>query len=313
MTDGQSDTSQERWVAEQELRRREVALKERELDFKILDAGRSRWINPLTLGILAAVVAAIGSLAVAVITGRDGRILEQSHAESDRILEMIKTGDPDKAANNLKFLLDAGLISNPTLTAKIRVFLAKRGPGEGPALPAPPGSTRIGANFGSLVPGGFFSSNPDDFRVQRSIRTNNPANLNVSEWQKIRPGFVGVTSPDGVAHVITTIYRTPEHGIAAWYHLITVRFGFRDSLTLRDLAEHYAGAKGAVAQSYIDGWRKGLGADVQENTVIATGDSKSMMLLAKAIFSYEAGQDTPIHDDQIAFAIEHERQGTLPP
>ena len=42
------------------------------------------------------------------------RILEESKAEAARILEVIKTGNnSDKAAVNLKFLVDAGLISDP--------------------------------------------------------------------------------------------------------------------------------------------------------------------------------------------------------
>jgi hypothetical protein len=37
-----------------------------------------------------------------------------------------------------------------------------------------------------------------------------------------------------------------------------------------------------------------------------------MLSLAKAMFSHEAGMATPVHDDQIAFALDREQSGTLP-
>src|SRR5262249_44334972 len=63
------------------------------------------------------------------------RGLEEGKAEAARILEMIKTGDPEKAADNLKFLLDAGLISDADRRKNIQNFLAHRPAGKGPALP----------------------------------------------------------------------------------------------------------------------------------------------------------------------------------
>src|SRR5262245_45962999 len=69
---------------------------------------------------------------------------------------------------------------------------------------------------GCLVPGGAFRADPMDLSCPRSIRTNNPGALNFSDWQTSRPGFIGKTQPDGSAnHNVTTIYRTPEHGIAS--------------------------------------------------------------------------------------------------
>jgi hypothetical protein len=45
---------------------------------------------------------------------------------------MIKTGDLDKAADNLQLLVDTGLISNPS---RLIDFLNRRTPGNGPVLP----------------------------------------------------------------------------------------------------------------------------------------------------------------------------------
>lgn len=68
------------------------------------------------------------------------RELEAAKAESDLILEVIKTGDPERAAVNLKFLLDTHLISNPQRVGGIQHYLRHRRPGTGIALPA-------GSNF----------------------------------------------------------------------------------------------------------------------------------------------------------------------
>src|SRR5262245_1520933 len=130
----------EKWLAEYELKEREIALKERE-------ASRSRWSSPLVLAIFAAAAAGIGNAAAIWLTGvqqrqleaeksEQVRSIEEAKAEAARILEVIKTGnDPDKAAANLKFLLDAGLISDTPRRLSIQVFLDTRQAGQGPALP----------------------------------------------------------------------------------------------------------------------------------------------------------------------------------
>ena len=68
--------------------------------------------------------------------------------------------------------------------------LAAPPPAAAAGTPAAPG-----AAYASLVPGGFFSADPFDLSVRRSIRTNNPGALNVSAWQRAYAGFKDVTSP----------------------------------------------------------------------------------------------------------------------
>src|SRR6266436_2486482 len=132
---------------EQQKWRDEYQLKLRELDLKQKEQERSNWSNPLSLAILAAFVAGLFSAVVALINGWQQRQIEQSKAaeslriedsrsEAGRILEIIKTGEPDKAASNLKFLIDTGLISNKELVAQIQGYLSTRQPGTGPFLPA---------------------------------------------------------------------------------------------------------------------------------------------------------------------------------
>lgn len=145
----------EKWQREADLREREVKAKEREqqsraeeVALKREEVRRSRWSSPLVLAVLAATVAAIGNAGVAWWNSREQhrleteradavRQLEKSKSEAALILEAIKTGtaDPDKAAVNLTFLLDVGLISDP-VRHDLQENLKKRMPGEGPALPA---------------------------------------------------------------------------------------------------------------------------------------------------------------------------------
>jgi hypothetical protein len=132
----------EKWQAERDLRDREIALKAREqstkeddLALRKMELNRERWRSPLVLAILAAAIAAAGNSVVAYLNGYQGRTLGDSRAESARILEIVKTGDPDKAAANLDFLDKIGLITNPETLTNLHSYLAKRSPGQGIALP----------------------------------------------------------------------------------------------------------------------------------------------------------------------------------
>src|SRR5262245_27053335 len=154
------DFEREKWQAEIELKRREFELKEREQsrlegeqELRRAEQAKSLWSSPLTVAVFAAAVAGAGNAVVAFVNGQLQRQLEieksraeigleRTKAESSRILEMIKTGDEDKAAANLNFLLKSGLVVDPVLEPKLNTFLANRTPGSGPALPSPTG--RIG-------------------------------------------------------------------------------------------------------------------------------------------------------------------------
>lgn len=117
----------------------EADLELRKADFavRLAEHKRAGWRNPLVVAILAATTAAVGNAVVTIVNGSLARTIEAQESESVRILEMIKTGgDPDKAAKNLEFLLDAGLIDEPGRIERIRAFLKARKPGSGPSLPA---------------------------------------------------------------------------------------------------------------------------------------------------------------------------------
>lgn len=167
--------------------------------------------------------------------------------------------------------------------------------------------------FDSLLTNGWFSAAPNDISVNRAIRTNNPGALNISKWQKSRPGYIGITPADGSGNR-TTIYRTPEHGVGAWYHLLAIVYGFGRSghFTLAELAVAYAGGDEKAAKVYLDGWGRWSGGTLKEDAVVHLKDSNEVLKLAKAMFAHEAAQRSPLHDDQITWAIDQERAGTLP-
>jgi len=160
-----TDFEREKWHADVELRQRELALKEREqanrdadIALKQREQATSAWRSPIVVAIFAAAVAAAGNAAVSVINGVQQRnldtakhnaelaletlrakstiALENNKAEATRILEMIKTGDPDKAASNLEFLLRSGLVTDSSLANRLADYLSSRKPGTGPALPS---------------------------------------------------------------------------------------------------------------------------------------------------------------------------------
>jgi len=88
--------------------------------------------------------------------------LDSLKAESDRILEVVKTGgSTEAAAANLQFLLDAGLVTQPGLDQHLRKFLAKRVPGTGPTLPAADGRFRFEASL---------DTSPEVKELEQSLR-----------------------------------------------------------------------------------------------------------------------------------------------
>ena len=137
------DFEKTKWHAECLFREREVAVKEREqagkaeeLLLKKAEQAAALWKSPLVVAILAAAVAGLSNAGAAYLNGSAQTELEARKSEQARILEMIKTGSPDAAAENLRFLLDAGLIQDIGIRRDLKSFLSNRKPGTGPALPS---------------------------------------------------------------------------------------------------------------------------------------------------------------------------------
>jgi hypothetical protein len=121
---------------ENDFRDRELIVKEAELALKREESNRSRWSSPLVVAVSVAAAGVVGNAGVAWWNSRGQEQLEKERAEGARILEVIKTNDPDRAADNLKFLLNAGLIADPKTRTSLSAYLQDRKPGTGPSLPA---------------------------------------------------------------------------------------------------------------------------------------------------------------------------------
>lgn len=120
-----------------EVLERETLIKERELELKIREAGKSAWRSPLVVSILAASLAAASSAWIAYYNAEVNRAQHRRAAENARILQMLNA-DTEQAASNLQFLLDTELVTDPQLRASIQAYLQSREPGQGPSLALPP-------------------------------------------------------------------------------------------------------------------------------------------------------------------------------
>jgi hypothetical protein len=98
---------------EGELRRAELALKEREVAAKEKELERSRWLNPTVLGLFAAAVGLIGNLIVASINNRGTLTIQHATAQSNLIVQAVSTGNYDTACKNIKSLITLHLLDDP--------------------------------------------------------------------------------------------------------------------------------------------------------------------------------------------------------
>lgn len=155
----ETDASSETLSREQDLslKEREQSVAERELALKEKESKEARWWNPLVVAIAAAAIAAAGNAYVAWSNNNSQIALqiekekndlagdqqkarnevsaEQQKADNDLILEVVKTSDPQRAADNLKFVEEAGIIADKSRREGIKKYLAQpRAFGAGVAL-----------------------------------------------------------------------------------------------------------------------------------------------------------------------------------
>jgi len=101
-----------------------------------------RWSNPLTVAVIAAALAGFSGLYLASVNNRAQVALEASKAESDRILEVLKIGDPERVRENLRFLLQIGLVKDDALRRRIEAWEAN--PNRARVYISPPASRQAG-------------------------------------------------------------------------------------------------------------------------------------------------------------------------
>lgn len=153
-------------------------------------------------------------------------------------------------------------------------------------------------NYRALVPGGFYSSNPHGADPV-SIRDNNAGAVNGAGWERIYPGYV--TEIETTAGNHTTVFETPEHGVAVWWELMR-RYANGGARTIEQIIIKYGGEdqieKYRVYLNVIVGW-----CGLPKSTVINLDDDVQLLRFAKAMFRYEAGKPTPLSDEQILFGF----------
>ena len=74
---------------------------------------RASWLkdwNPIVVAIIGATLALLGNVLVGAIEARNAIVLEQEQLQSSLILEAVKSGDPEEAADRLLFLAEVGLL-----------------------------------------------------------------------------------------------------------------------------------------------------------------------------------------------------------
>lgn len=155
-------------------------------------------------------------------------------------------------------------------------------------------------NYRSLVPGGFYSSNPFDHSVPASIRCNNPGAINGASWEKNFPGYVDTV--ETTAGNKTTIFEAPEYGVAAWWELLR-RYAAAGATTVGEIINRYGGGQDYSEYLAFVAARTGFASGKE----ISLDDDDDLLTFAKAMFRYEAGRETPLSDEQIRYGVDFGR------
>ncbi len=137
---------------EYELKKADLALKEREVAAKEKESHVTWWKNPLVVGLIGAALALGGNIATNILSNGASAEAEHFRAQSNLVLSVIKTnGNEDDACKNLNFFVNIGWLDDPNGT--IHNVCGKKGKDGVPTLPV--ASDPIGAVGGAMT--GLFS------------------------------------------------------------------------------------------------------------------------------------------------------------
>lgn len=134
---GNSEVTIDQKLSQEEWERKKFSL---EMDFKEreLQISKNRLKvearRNILIGLLVPIIVALMTAVPAYINSVNQQALKQLEFEAQLITNSVKTGDPDQAAINLKFLIDSGLLGGKT-AERVSKYLKNREPGVGRALP----------------------------------------------------------------------------------------------------------------------------------------------------------------------------------
>jgi hypothetical protein len=95
------------------LKEREVTAREREVTAKENESSVSWWKNPLIVGLVAAALALAGNIITNVLSNLASEKAEHVRAQSNLVLEVIKTGNNEvTACKNLNFAVNIGWLDD---------------------------------------------------------------------------------------------------------------------------------------------------------------------------------------------------------
>jgi hypothetical protein len=165
------------------LKEREVVVHERELDLKDKELRRSKWLNPVAVGLFAATVGLIGNIGVAFVNNQNTQTVERLRAQSDLVVEAIKTNnDTNAACRNLVFLVQVNLLDDVNHAISKQCASAPPGP---PTLPASSNTSREV----STLPARVYFILADNAQRQRAENLASLLTIDLSDLPLLVPGI----------------------------------------------------------------------------------------------------------------------------
>jgi hypothetical protein len=226
-----------------DLRSAELDLKRSELKLKEKEQEVSKWKNPLVVGVFVAALGLFGNIFVTWLQDSSNRKMAEQksrndlrlaheRAQSDLIIEAIRTGDHEKASANLLFFINAHLIDDP------RGDIAKAvNAGLGPTLPAEGAARRAQSEWYGPSPN--FPAALSDWKIAAD-RGDARAMANVG-WMYEN----GYGAPQDYSQAMSWYKRAFDHGNihSCWNIGRLYEFGYGVPLNLDTAREWYS--KGA--------------------------------------------------------------------
>lgn len=163
-------------IAETKLKLKESDLRQKEWDYRNQSSVRALMRNPIIVGAILITFATIGATIVSYINFYFQQKAEQVDKNAQFELEVEKSriqaeldnakheaslitnaiqhggGDPDRVAQNLKFLLDTGLIPRTHTRSELDLYLRAREPGNGASGGAVPRSSPLSSGVTETRP-----------------------------------------------------------------------------------------------------------------------------------------------------------------